>query len=240
VILLVLYAAFVVLWGNLTSTALDASAWLPGGSWSFVIAGAALVTVSLLFARAMGMRADDLGLRGDPLRAALLGGGLGALLALAGVLVLRTAGAAIVGRPIEYAPLAAVTGTELARHVLFFLPLGDILPEEIAFRGVLLGGLLRRYGGTLAIALAGLVFALWHVAVAYATIGDTTLGPPSAWFWPAIAGALLVVLVGGAAFAWLRVRTRSLASTIAAHWAFNAVILIGLWSSYLNTFGLRI
>jgi membrane protease YdiL (CAAX protease family) len=31
--------------------------------------------------------------------------------------------------------------------------------------------------------------------------------------------------------AWLRLRTGTLATTIAAHWAFNAVVLVGLWST---------
>jgi membrane protease YdiL (CAAX protease family) len=72
------------------------------------------------------------------------------------------------------------------------------------------------------------------VAVVAATIGDTTLGRPSPWFVPAIAGALLVVFAGGVTFAWLRVRTGSLATTILAHWSFNAVVLVGLWSTRLQ------
>lgn len=225
------FAAFLVIWGNVTSALLGASAWLPGGSWSFVIAGAVLVAVSLVAARAMSLDASALGLAGSPLRGALVGLAVGGGIALVGVAFLRVAGPPITGRAIEYAPLASVTGAELARHVAFFLPLGDIVPEELAFRGVLLGGLLRRYATRPAIVLAGAVFALWHVGVAYATVGDTTLGAPSVWFAPAVVGALAVVLVGGALFAALRVGTRSLVTTIAAHWSFNAVILVGLWST---------
>ena len=48
---------------------------------------------------------------------------------------------------------------------------------------------------------------------------------------PAIAGAFVVLFVGGLTMAGLRVTTGSLATTVAAHWAFNAVILVGLSTS---------
>ena len=60
------------------------------------------------------------------------------------------------------------------------------------------------------------------------TIRDTTLAPPSPWAGPAMLGALAVVFGGGVLFAALRLRTRTLASTIVAHWMFNAVVLVGL------------
>ena len=63
------------------------------------------------------------------------------------------------------------------------------------------------------------------------TVGNTTLGPPSPWFVPACGIALVVVFVGGVAFAWLRLRTRTLATTVMAHWIFNAVVLLGLWAT---------
>jgi len=45
---------------------------------------------------------------------------------------------------------------------------------------------------------------------------------------PAIAGAFVVLFVGGVIMASLRVTTGSLLTSIAAHWAFNAIILVGL------------
>ena len=225
------FASLLVVWGNVASLMLGTSAWLPGGSWSFVIAGSALVLVSLAFARVWSLDASAMGLRGDPLRGALVGAALGGTAALAGVAALRLLGPVIVGRPIDYAPLSSVTDAGLAQHIAFFLPLGDIVPEEIAFRGVLLGALARSTGTRAAILGAGATFALWHLAVVVVTIGDTTLGRPSPWFLPAVGGALAVVVVGGVLLAWLRLRTGSLATTVMAHWAFNAVVLVGLWSA---------
>jgi len=42
-----LFAALLVIWGNVVSSALGASARLPGGSWPFVVAGLILVGISL-------------------------------------------------------------------------------------------------------------------------------------------------------------------------------------------------
>ena len=44
-----LFAALLVIWGNVVSSALGASARLPGGSWPFVVAGLILVGISLAF-----------------------------------------------------------------------------------------------------------------------------------------------------------------------------------------------
>jgi len=49
-----LFAAVLVLWGNLLHPLIGGSAVLPGGSWQFVAAGAVLVAFSLVGARALG------------------------------------------------------------------------------------------------------------------------------------------------------------------------------------------
>ena len=226
-----LFALLLILWGNVSAPLLGASAWLPGGSWQWALAGVVLVLASLAVARAVGLDAAALGLRGNALRGAaiglILGGGAGA----AAVGALLIAAPPIVGRAVDYAPLSFVTEAELLRHIGVFLPLGDILPEELAFRGVLLGALLAR-GDRYAVLVSSAAFALWHVAVVLVTVGDTTLAPPSGWFGVALAGAMVAVFVGSVIFAWLRLRTGSLVTTVAAHWAFNAALLAGLWSAH--------
>src|SRR2546426_951419 len=83
-----LFAALLVIWGNLMPPLIGTSARLPGGSWSFVLAGAALVLVSMAAARAFSLDAQALGLewhsaaRGaiiGALPAALIAGAVGAL-----------------------------------------------------------------------------------------------------------------------------------------------------------------
>lgn len=226
------YAALLILWGNAASGLLGGTARLPGGSVEFVLAGAALVAISIAFARALGLDAADVGLNQVGFaRGAAVGAGLGLAGAAVAVGALRLVAPAIVGQQVEYAPLAQVTEAELARHVAVLLPFGTVIPEELAFRGVLLGGLLRRMRQRDALIVSGAAFALWHLGVAIATVDDTTLGSPGPHFGLAIVVALGVVLLGGSALASIRLRTRSLATTIALHWAFNAGLLLGLSST---------
>jgi membrane protease YdiL (CAAX protease family) len=142
------------------------------------------------------------------------------------VAVMRGVAPAVIGQPVIYEPLSNVAGGDLTPHVLFFLPFGAVIPEELAFRGTLLAGLLSSYGVRFAVMASALAFSLWHGTVAVFTVMNTTT--PVVLIIPAIAGALGVLFVGGAIMATLRVATGTLMTSIAAHWAFNAVILLGL------------
>lgn len=222
------FAALLVAWGNATSVILGPGALLPGGSTEYVLAGAALAAVSLSAARALGLDASVLGGRGL-VRGAAIGVALGATASIVGVAALRLVAPVVVGQGIDYAPLARVAGPDLAWHVAVLLPLAVVVPEEIAFRGVLLGAIARERGRRAAIVVSSASFALWHGAVVLGTVAATTIGPLSPWSPVAVAGAVAVVAAGGALFAWLRLATGTLATTIAAHWTFNAVVLVGLW-----------
>lgn len=224
-----IYAALLVVCGNGATGVLGGTSRLPGGSVEFALAGAALVAVSVAFARALDLGADAIGLgRAGFARGAAVGAGLGLAGATVALGALRLVAPAIVGHQVEYAPLAQVTDLELLRHVALLLPLATVIPEELAFRGVLLGGLLRRMRHRDAVIISGAAFALWHLGVAIVTVDNTTLGSPSPWSGLAVVVALAVVLLGGSMLAWIRMRTRSLATTIALHWTFNAGLLLGL------------
>ena len=45
-----------------------------------------------------------------------------------------------------------------------------------------------------------------------------------------LAGALGAIFVGGIVFAMLRLRTGNLAGSIVMHWAFNAILLVGIYT----------
>jgi membrane protease YdiL (CAAX protease family) len=242
-----LYAALLVVWGNLLHPLLGSSAILPGGSWAFLAAGVALVAVSLLVARILRLERPSLGLLQGPLphqgplplgplplglrsAGAQKGGAIGAvaggIVAVAAVVGMRVLAPAIIGQPIVYEPLARVSSADLTGHIAFFLPLGTVIPEELAFRGTLLGGLLARSTVPTAVAVSSIAFALWHVSVVFFTMMNTTM--PGVLVLPAIGGAFIVLLAGGAVMAGLRLMTGTLVTSIAAHWVFNAVILVGL------------
>jgi len=223
-----LFAAFLILWGNVLHPLIGSSAVLPGGSWQFVLAGVALAGASLLAARMVGLNGESLGLRrAAAARGAAIGALAGGAIAVLGVALLRL-GPSVIGQPVGYAPLARVSGDELARHIALLLPLGAVVPEELAFRGTLLGGLLARYRARTAVTGSAVAFALWHGTVAWFTVMNTSL--PVVLIIPAVAGALLIVFAGGVVMAGLRIATGTLATSVAAHWVFNAVILVGVWT----------
>jgi membrane protease YdiL (CAAX protease family) len=228
-----LFAAFLIVWGNLLHPLIGATALLPGGSWPFVVAGAAVVALALGAARILGLDAASLGLRrAGAVRGAAIGAIAGGIAAAVAVAVMRGVAPAVIGQPVVYEPLSKVAAGDLAPHVLFFLPFGAVIPEEVAFRGTLLGGLLRRYSVGFAVTASAVAFALWHATVAVFTVMNTTM--PVVLIIPAIAGALGLLFVGGAIMAGLRLATGTLATSVAAHWAFNAVILLGLGSKRID------
>ncbi|MBM7366897.1 CPBP family intramembrane glutamic endopeptidase [Gordonia hydrophobica] len=106
------------------------------------------------------------------------------------------------------------------------IPLQTVIPEELLFRGIILGSLLRRRSTVVAVAIQAVLFGLWHVvsslgltasnegfsgAVGTGTVG-TILG---------ILGAVAFTGLSGIVFGWLRVKTGSLLPCLALHWAAN-------------------
>ncbi|MFF2750281.1 CPBP family intramembrane glutamic endopeptidase [Kitasatospora sp. NPDC058048] len=123
---------------------------------------------------------------------------------------------------------AHLPGGEVAVRVFVTVPLGTVLLEEYAFRGVLYG-LIRRYRGTVKATVASsFLFGLWHVLPSLhlatqkpaltSVFGHTAAG--------AVVADLGVVLFTGAAgvlFCELRRRSSSLLAPIGLHWATNAL-----------------
>jgi membrane protease YdiL (CAAX protease family) len=121
---------------------------------------------------------------------------------------------------------ATISGALLASMIV--IPLQTVIPEELAFRGVLNGALNRAWGFR-GVALGGsLLFGLWHVATSLGltrnNVGFTRLF--GGGFAGMLAGVTLAVLATGAAgfvFSWLRRRSGSLIAPIALHWSLNGL-----------------
>jgi uncharacterized protein len=126
----------------------------------------------------------------------------------------------------HYAQLWGFSGAVVASMVI--IPLQTVIPEELAFRGVLHGALDRAWGFR-GVALAGsLLFGLWHVATSLGltsnNVGFTRLF--GGGFAGMLAGVTMAVLATGAAgfvFSWLRRRSGSLIAPIALHWSLNGM-----------------
>jgi membrane protease YdiL (CAAX protease family) len=121
---------------------------------------------------------------------------------------------------------ATISGALIASMVV--IPLQTVIPEELAFRGVLHGALNRAWGFR-GVALGGsLLFGLWHVATSLgltsSNVGFTRLF--GGGVVGMLAGVTLAVLATGAAgfvFSWLRRRSGSLIAPIALHWSLNGL-----------------
>jgi membrane protease YdiL (CAAX protease family) len=121
---------------------------------------------------------------------------------------------------------ATISGAVIASMVI--IPLQTVIPEELAFRGVLHGSLNRAWGFR-GVALAGsLLFGLWHVATSLgltsSNVGFTRVF--GGGIIGMLAGVTLAVLATGAAgfvFSWLRRRSGSLIAPIALHWSLNGL-----------------
>ena len=90
------------------------------------------------------------------------------------------------------ARVGGLDGGEVAYRVLVRIPLGTVLWEEVAFRGVLLAALARLSSLRVAVAISAGVFGLWHIrptlGALAAKISPTAHLPPhspySSAVWP--------------------------------------------------------
>jgi uncharacterized protein len=120
-------------------------------------------------------------------------------------------------------------GWEQAFLTAFVLiPLGTVLFEEVAFRGVL-WGLLRRGRGTLtATIVSSVLFGLWHVLPSLHLSADnqaigSAIGKGTSGEAISVVGTVLFTGLAGVVFCELRRRSGSLLASAALHWATNGL-----------------
>ncbi len=126
----------------------------------------------------------------------------------------------------HYAQLWGFSGAVVASMVV--IPLQTVIPEELAFRGVLHGALNQAWGFRGVALMGSLLFGLWHVATSVgltsSNVGFTRLF--GGGIVGMLAGVTLAVLATGTAgfvFSWLRRRSGSLIAPIALHWSLNGL-----------------
>jgi membrane protease YdiL (CAAX protease family) len=194
--------------------------------WSVMIGVAATVALAGLAVWAT-LGAGDLGLARSTWAAGLRLGGICVLLAATGygiallIPAARTAAESSGGGPAGSLSSALVAA-------LLVIPLGTVIPEELAFRGVLWGVLRRARGRWTATLLSSLLFGLWHMTPALgggsanqaidAVAGGGTIG-----FLVRVGGTVAFTAAAGVLFCELRVRSGSLLAPVLAHWAVNGI-----------------
>jgi membrane protease YdiL (CAAX protease family) len=121
---------------------------------------------------------------------------------------------------------ATLSGALIASMII--IPLQTVIPEELAFRGVLHGALNRAWGFRGVAAAGSLLFGLWHIATSLgltsSNVGFTRIF--GGGMFGTVAGVVLAVAATGVAgfvFSWLRRRSGSLLAPIALHWSLNGM-----------------
>jgi membrane protease YdiL (CAAX protease family) len=129
------------------------------------------------------------------------------------------------------------TTAELTYHTLLRIPIATALGEELVFRAALLGLFRRGRSRGVAVAASSAAFGLWHILPTLGSLGPLptrspgTGGPGShrrAQVGRAVlvAGVVVATAGAGAAFAALRLRSKSVLAPVVAHAALNVAALI--------------
>src|SRR5271155_21842 len=121
---------------------------------------------------------------------------------------------------------ATISGALVASMII--IPLQTVIPEELAFRGVLHGALNRAWGFRGVALVGSLLFGLWHVATSLgltsSNVGFTRLfGGGIVGMLAGVTLAVLATAAAGFVFSWLRRRSGSLLAPIALHWSLNGL-----------------
>jgi len=189
-----------------------------------------LIGALALIAWFTGATLDDLGLGWADAREGLLYGAGAVALVL---LVLVVAAVIPATNGFLHDSRAQISGDRLVYDLGVSIVLFTAIPEEFAFRGVLLGSGLRMWGPWRASLASSALFGLWHIAPTLHTMSDNHVFRGAA---ASVAGQVLLVLgaiavtfVAGLAFCWLRLRSRSLIAPVLAHAATDGLALTVAW-----------
>lgn len=186
----------------------------------------------VVLSRRLGLSWDDLGLS----RRTLARGALYAAGAVVAVAALYALAAALPATRAVFldARYQMPTATAL-RTALVAVPLGTVLLEEIAFRGVLLGLVSRYRGAAWGVGTSSALFGLWHVLPsmyldrANQAVGLAETGVGRVGVVLAVVG---FTVLAGALLAEVRRRSGSLLAAAGLHWATNGVgvlVVAGLY-----------
>jgi CAAX protease family protein len=189
-----------------------------------------LLAALVLIAWAAGATPDDLGLgladTWSGLRYGAAAAGVVLLVLLAGALIPATNGFLHDSR-------AQISGGRLLYELGIVIVLLTAIPEEFAFRGVLLGSAMRLWGPRRASLASSALFGLWHIAPTLHTMTDNRefagAAASTAGQVLLVLGAVAVTFVAGLVFCWLRLRSRSLLAPVMAHVATNGLALTVAW-----------
>jgi len=200
--------ALTLLIGGLTVAIVALSTVVPS-DWQFAF-NVAIVGVSIGVARLAALSLDELGLARQHLGAGLRLGGLAFAVITAVVALAAPFGLLDDDR-------TAVDLGDMTVRVLVIIPIGTVVMEEVAFRGVLYGLLDRVTPPAGALVIGAGLFGLWHVPPLLDEGAVVVLG------------TLAATTVAGVGFISLRRRSGSLLAPALAHLATNSSTFALSW-----------
>jgi membrane protease YdiL (CAAX protease family) len=203
-------------WNNFLAPRLSAAAYTGANA----VAAGALLTA----ARTVGLSWSELGLEPRRFRCGVRAGAAVDLPLAAGYAVALALPAV---RPVlADARVAGLGGPRLAADVLVRIPVGTVLWEEIAFRGVLHAALDRLGGARVAAAAGPALFGVWHVAPTLAAVRANAPAATASRRHCAVLAACTGSAAAGLLFTVLRQRSGSLLAPALVHLAANSLGLL--------------
>jgi membrane protease YdiL (CAAX protease family) len=194
----------------------------------YVPVNACATGAALSLAAASGLTAGDLGLG----RGAWRLGGPGS----------RWAGAAAAGwlliaalpatRPVlSDERVAGLDGRAIAYQAVVRIPLGTVLWEETAFRGVLQAALRRVMNKNAAIIVTSGVFGIWHVRPTLQALRANGLSDHRGQAIAGVCAGVAATAVAGGLLSWLRERSGGMAAPMALHLVTNCGGAVAAWAA---------
>lgn len=212
---------------------------LPG--WSYVPVNLAVTTLLYLLGRAGGAPNKAMGFNRSTIPRGLLWGTtimltIGTVI-LVGALVPFT-------RDLFADDRADVGFWGMVFNAAIRVPLGTVLLEEVAFRGVLLALLFQRTGYDRAgrwkaAAWSSLLFGLWHILPGWEALGANSAAGAVADTLVervlGVAGAVVSTFVAGMFFCWVRLRPDNIIPPIMTHISTNSFAYVAAWFVLAST-----
>lgn len=126
---------------------------------------------------------------------------------------------------------------QAAYYALVRVPLGTVLLEEVAFRGVLPAVLGARVRRPVAVGCSALLFGCWHILPALGLgsvnpVASDTVGSLPGWV--TVVGAVVSTTAVGLWFWFLRHRSGSLLVPMALHWSTNGLGYLFAYVAWSN------
>jgi uncharacterized protein len=199
----------------------------PWRSRWYVPANACATGAALSAAAASGLTAADLGLGRDAWRPGRLASWLAAAVA-AGWLVIAVVPAT--RRLLDDKRITSLEGRAVTYQAAVRIPVGTVLWEEVAFRGVMQAALRRVMPRGAAVTVTSAVFGIWHVRPTAEALRVNGLAGDHSRARAGVLAGVVVTAAAGAFLSWLRERSGRLAAPVLLHLAANSGGLVAAWA----------